>query len=198
MVVVVMVMVLQSSPPASPPPPPKPIDLRRRFLPLLLHMPIHRRVLRVLLKWIDEMSLPLLFFSLAFDDPFSARRGVTRRGDGRGGEGRGDISIPTSSSTNIIIIDEHHHRRTSSSSSSSSIHGERRRIDLFCLVLFFWHVFSERNKGWKWSGLETEMEWKWNGMEWTGKGKKDKSEEWEDEWIMIPPTPLNCPTARGL
>lgn len=192
MVVVVMVMVLQSSPPASPPPPPKPIDLRRRFLPLLLHMPIHRRVLRVLLKWIDEMSLPLLFFSLAFDDPFSARRGVTRRGDGRGGEGRGDISIPTSSSTNIIIIDEHHHRRTSSSSSSSSIHGERRRIDLFCLVLFFWHVFSERNK-------EMEMEWTGNGMEWSGLEKAKRTKvNWEDEWIMIPPTPLNCPTARGL
>lgn len=55
---------------------------------------------------------------------------------------------------------------------------------------------SERNKGlgWKWSGLEME----WNGerkkVDW--KWKRDKSEEWEDEWIMIPPTPLelpNCP-----
>lgn len=46
------------------------------------------------------------------------------------------------------------------------------------------------------------MEWTGNGMEWrkeksglememAWKGKKDKSEEWEDEWIMIPPTPLS-------
>lgn len=32
-----------------------------------------------------------------------------------------------------------------------------------------------------------------NGMEMEWTGKRDKSEEWEDEWIMIPPTPLNCP-----
>lgn len=33
----------------------------------------------------------------------------------------------------------------------------------------------------------------WNGVEKREmeKGKKDKSEEWEDEWIMIPPTPLS-------
>lgn len=38
-----------------------------------------------------------------------------------------------------------------------------------------------------------EIEWTGNGMEMEWNGKRDKSEEWEDEWIMIPPTPLNCP-----
>lgn len=114
--VVVVVMVLQSSPPASPPPPPpKPIDLRRRFPPLLLHMPIHRRVLRVLLKWIDEMFLPFFFWLSRFFDrhPFSARRGVIRGGGvcgcvdvwvWRGGDGRG-----------VYRFRHHHRRRTSSS-----------------------------------------------------------------------------------
>lgn len=41
--------------------------------------------------------------------------------------------------------------------------------------------------------MEMEMEWSGNGMEWNG--KKEKSEEWEDEWIMIPPTPLEPPVA---
>lgn len=40
---------------------------------------------------------------------------------------------------------------------------------------------------------ENGVDWKrkWNGVDW----KREKSEEWEDEWIMIPPTPLELPVA---
>lgn len=42
------------------------------------------------------------------------------------------------------------------------------------------------------SGLKMEMK---TEMEWSGMEKREKSEEWEDEWIMIPPTPLKPPVA---
>lgn len=36
------------------------------------------------------------------------------------------------------------------------------------------------------------MEWTGNGMEWSGLEKAKRTKvNWEDEWIMIPPTPLN-------
>lgn len=51
--------------------------------------------------------------------------------------------------------------------------------------------------GWKWSGLK--IEWtgnlEWSGKKGNGNGKREKSEEREDEWIMIPPTPLEPPVA---
>lgn len=81
-------------------------------------------------------------------------------GEGMGGEGR------------YIIIDEHHHRRTSSSSSSIINQYMANEGVPYRFVLFFWHIFSERNK-------EMEMEWTGNGlkMEWTGMEKeKEKSE----------------------
>lgn len=59
---------------------------------------------------------------------------------------------------------------------------------------------SERNKGlgWKWSGLKIEwtgnLEWSGLAMEWSGLEKRTKV-NWEDEWIMIPPTPLEPPVA---
>lgn len=59
-----------------------------------------------------------------------------------------------------------------------------------CFVFSGMFLASETRKGFGME-LEMEMEWTGNGMEWNG--KREKSEEWEDEWIMIPPTPLNCP-----
>lgn len=86
--------------------------------------------------------------------------------EGKGGEGRYIDSD--------IIIDEHHQ------SSIIIIIINTWRTGAYRFVLFFFGMFlaSERNMGlgWKWSGLD----WKWSGlkmeMEWTGKGKKDKSE----------------------
>lgn len=48
----------------------------------------------------------------------------------------------------------------------------------------------------EWTGTGSEngnLKMEWTGMEWK-KGKRKKV-NWEDEWIMIPPTPLKPPVA---
>lgn len=48
--------------------------------------------------------------------------------------------------------------------------------------------WTENGMEWRKEKSGLEMEWKWK----KGKGKKVN---WEDEWIMIPPTPLEPPVA---